>query len=241
MSVRNEKILININLLVMKREQDNIEDFKVEEDKLFKPLDEMKIPEPSSLQREKFTRIVEQMSARDLVNSKYEHIHIYLKVAVVAAVFVMGWFLGSINNRKDTELLQNVRNQLNSNNQLLVLTLLQQSSASDRLRAANVSYSLLSFDDQIISALVKALENDPDPNVKIKCAEALATHLKPDSINKIFGNALELQNEPLIQLILINHLKSIGNPESIRIVNNFINSEKVDDFVKSEVKKSINI
>jgi hypothetical protein len=121
----------------------------------------------------------------------------------------------------------------------LVLSLLKQSSAIDRLQATNVSFSLPNIDNQVVCALVKALESDPDPNVKIKCAEVLATHLKPDSLNTIFGDALEYQNEPLIQLILINYLQSIGNDESKRIVSNFINSGKADEFVCSEVKKNI--
>lgn len=212
-----------------------MEDLKV----LFKPLDEMKVLEPSVNLTEVFNRKVSQMNIGELSNSNYQHLHVYIKVAVVAAVFVMGWFLGSISNSDDKELLQSLQNKLNSNNQLLVLTLLQQSSASDRLQAANVSNILPDLDDQIIAALVKALESDSDPNVKIKCAEALAIHLNPDSLSKIFGNALELQKEPLIQLILINYLKSIGNTESMRIVNSYLNSDKVDDFVKSEVKKPI--
>jgi len=225
----------------MKKSKENRGNWITEDDLLFKPLDEMEIPEPSISSQESFMRKLSHLSANEPINSRKWQIRIYLKAAVFAAVFVTGWFLSSISNRNDRVLLQNVQKQLDSNNRLLVLTLLQQPSASDRLQATNVSFSLPNIDNQVINALVKALENDTDPNVKIKCAEVLAAYLKPDSLNKIFGSALEYQSEPLVQLVLINYLRSIGNAESKRIVNNFINSEKADEFVRSEMKHSLNL
>lgn len=232
---------MNNTMNVMKKSKKENENLIFEENIIFKPLDEMVIPEPSADFRESFSQKLDRISANESINSTKRQLHIYIKAAVIAAIFVSGWFLGSIYNRSNTALLQDVQKQLDSNNNLLILTLLQQSSASDRLQAANVSYSLSSIDNQVITALIKALENDPDPNVKIKCAEALATHLKPDTINRIFGKALDYQSEPLIQLILIDYIKSVGNDESKRIVNNFINSGKADEFVRSEVKKTFNL
>ena len=226
---------------VMKKSKRENENLIFEENIIFKSLDEMEIPEPSPDFQKLFLQKLNRISAKESIDLTRPHRHIYLKAAVIAAVFIFGWFFGSMYNKSNTALLQDVQKQLDSNNNLLILTLLQQSSASDRLQAANVSYSLSIIDNQVTMALIKALENDPDPNVKIKCAEALATHLKPDTINRIFGKALDYQNEPLIQLILIDYINSVGNDESKRIVNNFINSGKADEFVQSEVKKTINL
>lgn len=216
-------------------------DLKSKEDELFRPLDDMEIPEPSNSIQESFNKKISRLESFEISNQPNRHFNIYLKVAAVAAVFLIGWFFGSVNNRNDKVLLQDVQKQLENNNRLLVLTLLQQPSTSDRLQATNLSFSLSNIDNQVVNALVNALKNDPDPNVKIKCAEVLATHLKPDSINQVFGDVLDSQIEPFIQLILIDYIKSTGNAESKRIVRNFINSGKADDFVKSEVKKSFNI
>lgn len=225
----------------MKKSRDSCEDLFEGDDLLFKPLDSMEIPSPSTSMEESFSHKLERINQKEIGDSNHKYLLNYLKVAVIALVFACGWFVGSINNHRDLEQIQNIQQQLDNNNKLLVLALINQSSVSDRLLAANVSFSLSDVDNQIISALVKALENDPDPNVKIKCAEALAAHLKPDSINRVFGNALEFQTEPLIQLVLIDYLRSIGDAESNRIVKKFIGSDKVDEFVKSEVKKTFNI
>jgi hypothetical protein len=224
----------------MKESKENKKDWKPEDDLLFKPLDEMGIPEPSASLKESFSSKLSHITASESYNLPNRHIQLYLKIAAIAAVFVFGWFIGSINNRNERILLQDVQKQLDNNNKLLVLTLLQQPSFSDRLQATNISFSLPVIDNQVISALVKALESDPDPNVKMRCAEVLANHLNTDSISKIFGNALDYQEEPIIQLFLINYLKSIGNVESKRIINNFINSDKASDFVRTEIQHSIN-
>ncbi len=225
----------------MKRENIENDELISAGDNLFKPLDDMEIPEPSASLKESFSKKLGQIVANESIDSNYRHMSLYLKVAAIAAIFIIGWFLGSLYNRNDNNLILDLQNQLENNNKLLVLSLLQQSSVSDRLQAVNVSNSMYGVDKQIIDALVNALNNDPDPNVKIKCAEALAMHLKPDSINRIFGNALNNQREPLMQLILIDYIQSIGDAESNRIIQNFVYSDKADDFVKSEVKRTFNL
>jgi len=225
----------------MNKSEGNKKKWNIEDDLLFKPLDEMEIPEPSPSLKVSYLSKLGHISTSESLNSTNRHIHAYIKVAAIAAVFIFGWFIGSISHRNERVLLQDVQKQLDNNNKLLVLTLLQQPSFSDRLQATNISSSIPIIDNQVVTALVKALESDPDPNVKMRCAEVLAAHLRPDSLSTIFGNALDYQEEPIIQLILINYLKSIGNAKSKRIINNFINSGKADEFVRSEMQHSINL
>lgn len=214
---------------------------KLEEDSIFKPLDEMEIPKPSESIKDSFTLKLDHISTNHSINSAERSISIYLKLAVVAAIFLIGFFIGSMNNREDKLMLRNLQSQLDHNSSLLVLSMLKQTSASDRLQAANVSYTISNIDNQVIAALIHSLENDPDPNVRIKCAEALTMHMKPDSLCKVFEKALDYQNDPYMQLMLINLISSINDPESGKVLQNFINSNKADEFVRSEVKKSFNL
>jgi hypothetical protein len=227
-----------LKMIIRKEKKPNL---KIEEGALFKSLDEMKVPDLSEEFRNSFINRLSQTTASNPIMMKERNFIRYLKVAAIAAIFVIGWFLGSINSSKDKALLQNLQSQLDKNNSLLVLTLLKQSSASDRLQATNVSYTLSNIDNQVYSALIASLENDPDPNVRIKCAEILVLHMNPDTLCKVFEKALDYQNDPFMQLLLINYISSINDPQSNKILINFSKSNKVDEFVRSEVKKTLNL
>jgi hypothetical protein len=227
-----------LKMIIRKEKKSRLE---IEEEALFKSLDEMKVPDLSQEFRDSFINRLSQISASNPIMMKERNFTRYLKVAAIAAIFVIGWFLGSINSSKDKALLQNLQSQLDKNNSLLVLTLLKQSSASDRLQATNVSYSLSNIDNQVYSALITSLENDPDPNVRIKCAEILVLNMNPDTLCKVFEKALDHQNDSFMQLLLINYISSINDPQSNKIIINFSKSNKVDEFVRSEVKKTLNL
>lgn len=225
----------------MNRKRSNYSGLKKEEDSLFKILDDMSIPKPSKSFKESFDRKLTQMINNNSFQVKERSYNIYLKVAAIAAIFVIGWFLGSINSKDDREILHNLQNQLDNNNNLLVLSLLKQSSVSDRLQATNVSFSMSNLDNQVIVALVNSLENDQDPNVRIRCAEILSLHVRPDTLIKIFEKSLDHQTNPFMQLLLINYISSIDDLRAKSIIKDFTNSDKADEFVRSEVKKTFNL
>lgn len=208
---------------------------------LFKPLDNIEIPEPLASLKDSYILKINQIKANETVKESSKFNSTYFKVAAVAIVFFLGWFSSLILNREDSYRIEQLKNQLDQNNKLLVLSLIQQSSSSDRLQAANVSYSIDAIDNQIISALVNALLHDDDPNVRMKCAEALAVHIKPDSLNNIFSHALNFQEDPFMQLMLINYLSSNSNPELVKVISDFLKSGKADEFVSSEVKKTLKL
>lgn len=225
----------------MKEDNTTANSMDREEDLLFKPLDELQIPEPSVQLKDSFAQKLDQYSSSYIPITVERRTNLYIKVATIAAIFIFGWFIGSLNTRNDKLTLKQLQYQLDQNNNLLVLTLLQQSSVSDRLQATNVSYSISNLNEQVLSALINSLENDSDPNVRIKCAEALAMHLKSDTACKVFERALSYQNDPYMQLMLINLISSINTPESKAILTKYLKSNNTDEFVRSEIRKSLTL
>jgi len=57
--------------------------------------------------------------------------------------------------------------------QMVMLSLLKQQSASERLRGVNWSYQIEQPDEQVLSALLRALDSDPNVNVRLAAVDAL--------------------------------------------------------------------
>jgi hypothetical protein len=65
--------------------------------------------------------------------------------------------------------------------QTMLLTMLEQPSATDRLKAVTYTDELDEVDDKVIDALLQTLNNDPNVNVRLVTVEALhklASHPK---------------------------------------------------------------
>src|SRR5438128_11544340 len=69
--------------------------------------------------------------------------------------------------------LAQLREEMSSMKQLVTLSLLQQQSASDRLRGVEWSCRLAQPDEHVLSALLRALDSDPNVNVRLAAIDAL--------------------------------------------------------------------
>src|SRR5438105_11997627 len=98
-----------------------------------------------------------------------------LQFAVAVVLFALGLLLGPAFTQRERNntaggggtndrALAQLREEVSNMKEMVTLALLQQSSASERLRGAHWSYQLEQPDREVLSALLRAL--DSDPNVK---------------------------------------------------------------------------
>lgn len=127
-----------------------------------------------------------------------------------------GWFLHSgrasssantANNAANQE-IADLRDQVQSTRQLVVLSLLQQQSASDRLQGVTYSARMPQADSKVSEALLRSLKYDSSPDVRLAALDALqrdaqAPALGPD-IRRGLVDAFSYQKSPLVQIALVD-------------------------------------
>jgi hypothetical protein len=98
------------------------------------------------------------------------------------------------------ELSQEVRDL----RQMVALSLLQEPSASERLRGVSWSNQLDRPSDEVVSALIETLMRDSDVNVRLASIDALKRFTTRDSVRRAAIHALDTQRSPLVQMALID-------------------------------------
>jgi HEAT repeat protein len=79
-----------------------------------------------------------------------------------------------------------------------------QQSASQRLLGATVAFNdVEKADDDIVEALVHAMNEDSNTNVRIAALEALGKFYKQPHVRKALIESLNSQKDPLVQIALI--------------------------------------
>jgi len=99
-----------------------------------------------------------------------------------------------------------IQKELESTKQLVVLSMLQQQSASARLEGVNWSTRDQQLDPKVLSALLHTLRFDQSVDVRLAALDALSRHSAQPQVRSSVVNALQEQQSPLVQVALIDQL-----------------------------------
>jgi len=128
-----------------------------------------------------------------------------------AALLTIGVFVGfhTVNPPKPpspSPELAKVEAELASTKQLVVLSMLQQQSASARLEGVSFTTSDQQLNPQVLSALLHTLRYDSSVDVRLAALDALSRHSAQPQVRSNVVNALQEQQSPLVQVALIDQL-----------------------------------
>lgn len=127
-----------------------------------------------------------------------------------AALLVIGVFAGSRlagpKTQPPSPEVAAMQSELANMKQLVVLSMLQQQSASARLEGVTLSTSEQKVDPQVLSALLHTLRYDPSVDVRLAALDALSRHSAQPQVRNSVMNALQEQQSPLVQAVLIDQL-----------------------------------
>ncbi len=129
-----------------------------------------------------------------------------IAASAVAAALVIGLGVGHLYTSRD-QAQQNVAHmssEMQQMRQLVALSLMQQQSASDRLRGVSYSEQLEPADDEVVSALLRTLNTDANVNVRLAAVDALARFSTRQTVRQGLRSAIARQDSPLVQIALID-------------------------------------
>jgi anti-sigma factor RsiW len=133
-------------------------------------------------------------------------------VVAALALLVVGFFAGRYGTAGNTvqpqaqAQLAEMRAELGNMRQLVVLSMLQHQSATERLQGVNYSTQDAHLDPQILSALVHTLRYDTSVDVRLAALDALSRHGNQPQVRSELLEALQPQQSPLVQIALIDLL-----------------------------------
>lgn len=126
-------------------------------------------------------------------------------VALLLIGLLTGLRVGSPRGSPSQE-LADMRSQFANMKQLVVLSMLQQQSASARLEGVTWSTRDQQLDPKVLAALLHTLRYDPSVDVRLAALDALSRHSAQPQVRSTVVNALEDQQSPLMQVALIDQL-----------------------------------
>jgi uncharacterized membrane-anchored protein YhcB (DUF1043 family) len=165
----------------------------------------------------------------------------WFKVAAAVALIAIGFLLGRFwieDRSKDPEIVA-LQQDLDETKALLQQVVNGHLSATQRLANVRVSYQLKNADNEILDVLVRTMNTDDNVNVRLAAIRGLAGFTEDQEVRRALIQSLESQNDPSIQMMLINILVKIKEKEAVQQFEKLIEDEAVDSTVKDEAQLGI--
>jgi len=162
-------------------------------------------------------------------------------------LFLVGGLIGTrIDQRAETSVgrttdkeLAELRGEVQAMTRMLTVSLLQQQSASERLRGVSMSFRIEGGDNELSGALLNTLKYDPSPNVRLSALEALARLLDQDRVRKDLIQSLPKQTSPMVQIAMADLMVQMQDPESKPALQLLLRNPNIDKTVRKRIEDSI--
>ena len=154
---------------------------------------------------------------------------------MLAVGLVGGRFLlapGSAGSTPNVEMSQ-LRGQVESLRQLVALSLLQDQSASSRLRGVNYSFQMTQPDREVQQALLHAVNHDSNVNVRLSAVDALAKFAASPEVRRALVDSLPVQESPLVQIALVDLLAQLEAREAVPAMRKLAQQPDANESVRA--------
>jgi hypothetical protein len=158
-------------------------------------------------------------------------------VGAAAALLVLGAVVGRQSRAADTQStelqLAELRTELRDVRQMMTLALLQQPSASERLKGVTWTEQIDEPDNEVTNALLVALTTDPNVNVRLASIDALRRFGGQAAVRRGVLDALPRQMSPLVQIALIDFVVEVNGREAAETLRRLSTDEMLDRAVRA--------
>jgi hypothetical protein len=165
------------------------------------------------------------------------------QIGLAAACLLLGFFAAPLVTGKregatSAELSQ-LRQEMSSMRQLVTLSLLQQQSAAERLRGVTWSYRAEPSDSEVLTALLRTVDEDTNTDVRLAAVDALRNFGDSPIARKGLVEALGRQNSPLVQIAIVDLLAELREPEAWTALRSLSQSAEVNENVRKRAAAAL--
>ena len=134
-----------------------------------------------------------------------------------------------------TEVAQ-LRNEVSGMKQMVALSLMQQQSASERLRGVSYAFQAQSSDTEVLSALLATINQDANVNVRLAAVDALHTFGSSPVTRTAIIQSIRKQNAAMVQVALIDLLVDLKEKEAVPELRKLLDEQNIDVGVKQRAQ-----
>jgi len=228
---------------------------ELENQQIWNLLDEIKTPEPDSNMEMRFQGMLDHYKQAELEKRNYwkdlwsnlillftvrPQVQLAYSLVLIALSLGAGYLLNHKETVKtdETEQLSALATQVKEMRKMMVVSLLENASATERLRAVNYTGEMQRADHQVITALLTTLNEDQNVNVRLVTLDALAKFSDQPEVRAGLVESITRQDSPLVQVAMANLMLKLQEKGSVTPLKELLRQE-LNNAVRTKIEHTI--
>jgi hypothetical protein len=218
---------------------------------------EVPAPEPSAAMEAGFQAILHNYSRendtgeswwRRLATGSGRLWHLQPRLPLAFSIFLLltglgaGYFLnrGTHNNEVVADgQVEQLTTQVREMKQAMMVNLLADPSASERIRGVSYTDGIGKVDRQVADALLTTLNNDPNVNVRLVTLEALVRFAQEPYVREGLIQSIAQQDSPLMQSAIADVMVKLMERRSVHSLQELLRKKDINEMVRQKIEQSI--
>ena len=204
-------------------------------------MDSFPAPEVPEGMKEEFEGMVASLGNQE--KKKIRLVPMWTKIAAMVVFAFGSYWLGFQVGSHKGEVVQNqLTSELSTQKQQVLLASLREYTGPQKIDAVYSISTTGNVSAELIDALVNTMNTDKNANVRLAAISALSEMMdKNQKVKTELIKSLTVQENPLLQISLIQVLTEKGVKEAKHQIENITNNEKTDESVKAYAKDMMKI
>jgi hypothetical protein len=213
-------------------------------------IEDESVPEPSARMDKRFYTMLEEEQKKALLGEQdvkpknsilLSLITPGLRIAAGIALFLLGWFAASWfgSNMAGGKQIGDLSGEIKQLKETLVLTMMQQNSPQERIKAVNMVSDFDNADNQIIESLFGVLNHDSNDNVRLLALDALIRYSSVAEVRNSLIKSIRLQSSPMIQFRLTQVMVRLNEKRAVPEFQKVLQDASLNYSVRGKMNEAI--
>lgn len=215
---------------------------------IWETMDLVKVPETNPMSKSNFQAMLKTFELEQKHTDKniwrkaaslfaYKPKYNWAYAVLLIGVGVFGSYLFFIPHNNA---IKNLTQEVNEIKQVAMLSMLENNTAAERMKAISYTQELQSVDDKIIIALFTTLNNDENENVRLATLDALVRFADNPKVREGLVVSLLRQDSELMQVALANVMLQLQEKRSVHSLKKILENKNINTLVKKKLEQTVN-
>ncbi len=163
----------------------------------------------------------------------------FYRIAAAVALLIIGYSAGTLISHggdTDTNELSELKKEVQSMKQMVMMSMLRDESASERIQAVNYVEGFDEPSEEVIETLLRTLNEDESPNVRRAAINALEKFAYDEHVRLMLIRSFEFQTDPVVQITLIDLMVDLEEKRAAKKFQQLIDQEDIEKIVKNQAE-----
>ncbi len=139
----------------------------------------------------------------------------------------------------DKQQLQALSAQIHEMREMVLLSLLENPSASERIRGVGYTSEISKVNRNVINALLSTLNNDPNSNVRLMTLEALTHYADDPAVREGLVQSILQQDSPLVQAALADAMLKLQEKKAVAPFKELLHQKDLNEMVRMKIQQTL--